>query len=59
LWKSGQIALAGPIRSPRYAHLRPILETGQDKPSPPAGDPPAEAGGYVRGADYYATGGAR
>ena len=24
------IALAGPIRSPRYAHLRPILDTGQD-----------------------------
>lgn len=54
-----RIALAGPIRSPRYAHLRPILETGQDKPSPPAGDPLAKAGGYVRGADYYATGGAR
>jgi hypothetical protein len=24
-------ALQGPIRSPRYAHLRPILDTGQDK----------------------------
>lgn len=59
-----RIALAGPIRSPRYAHLRPILETGQDKPTPPTGstneNPPAtNAGGYVRGADYYAAGGAR
>lgn len=58
-----RIALAGPIRSPRYAHLRPILETGQDKPSAPtgraAGQPPAETGGYVRGADYYAAGGTR
>ena len=59
-----RIALAGPIRSPRYAHLRPILETGQDKPAPPTGrasqDRPAQdAGGYVRGADYYAAGGAR
>ncbi|MDV8001435.1 IS21 family transposase [Rhodococcus sp. IEGM 1408] len=59
-----RIALAGPIRSPRYAHLRPILETGQDKPAAPTGRaggrPPAEeTGGYVRGADYYAAGGAR
>jgi hypothetical protein len=25
-----ELALRGPIRSPRYAHLRPILDTGQD-----------------------------
>ena len=66
------IALASKVRSPRYAHLRPILETGQDLPprhprtghrtppsSPPAG--PADGGpaaGFVRGAGYYA-GGAR
>lgn len=59
-----RIALAGPIRSPRYAHLRPILETGQDTPAAPtgrAGGQPlaAETGGYVRGADYYAAGGTR
>lgn len=58
-----QIALASPVRSPRYAHLRPILETGQDKlpatGAPPGTDPAPEAGGYVRGASYYAAGGAR
>ena len=58
-----QLALAGRVRSPRYAHLRPILETGQDKtpattrpPRPGIGDEP---GGYVRGAAYYAKGGTR
>jgi hypothetical protein len=55
------MALAGPVRSPRYAHLHPILATGQDKTGelrPPRVEP-AEAGGYVRGADYYAGGGAK
>ena len=60
--KACQIALEGRIRSPRYAHLRPILETGQDKASTrrtPRFEPTEpETGGYVRGADYYA-GGAR
>ena len=60
--KACQIALEGRIRSPRYAHLRPILETGQDKASArriPRFEPTEpETGGYVRGADYYA-GGAR
>ena len=49
------------VRSPRYAHLRPILQTGQDTtgPTPPRHGPQAgEPSGYVRGADYYA-GGAR
>jgi transposase len=52
-----RIALGSHVRSPRYAHLRPILETGQDKSAPPedTGDP-VEQGGYVRGADYYAGG---
>ncbi len=55
------VALAR-VRSPRYAHLRPILDTRQDDPgdrdawSTPATVP--EPAGYVRGADYYA-GGAR
>lgn len=58
-----RLALAGRVRSPRYAHLRPILETGQDK-TPAADRPPgawtaAESGGYVRGASYYAAGGTR
>lgn len=53
------VALAQ-VRSPRYAHLRPILETRQDDPghrdawSAPASTP--EPAGYVRGADYYAGG---
>jgi transposase len=50
-----ELALRGPIRSPRYAHLRPILDTGQDKTGhvpEPAGDD----GGYVRGGAYYAGG---
>lgn len=56
------IALRSPVRSPRYAHLRPILESGQDRPSnerpwnkPATKTQPAPAG-YVRGADYYAGG---
>ena len=48
------------VRSPRYAHLRPILETRQDDPrSSDAWQAPASApepAGYVRGADYYAGG---
>lgn len=55
------IALASRVRSPRYAHLRPILETGQDRAGwsgPAAGTPADRPAGYVRGADYYA-GGAR
>jgi hypothetical protein len=57
---SCQIALASRIRSPRYAHLRPILETGQDQPGrrlprfEPVTETPSEPTGYVRGAEYYA-----
>jgi len=54
------IALGSRVRSPRYAHLRPILESGQDQPGrrlprfvPAEPETPA---GYVRGADYYAGG---
>ena len=61
--KACQIALDGRVRSPRYAHLQPILETGQDKKGTrriPRFEPTEpESGGYVRGADYYAGGGAR
>lgn len=54
-----RIALASRVRSPRYAHLRPILETHQDhtgrrEPEIVGGEP----SGYVRGGDYYG-GGAR
>lgn len=49
------VALASRVPSPRYAHLRPILESGQDKTGEvflPEDD--HETTGYVRGADYYA-----
>jgi transposase len=51
------IALAA-VHSPRYAHLRPILESRQDQQTPPASPSAADTSGYVRGAQYYA-GGAR
>lgn len=53
-----QLALAGRVRSPRYAHLQPILATGQDKTAGlrPPREEEREHGGYVRGADYYAGG---
>lgn len=52
-----QLALASQVRSPRYAHLRPILESRQDetgkrRPSFKAAEMPDPAG-YVRGAAYY------
>ncbi|WOQ16961.1 IS21 family transposase [Raineyella sp. W15-4] len=51
-----RLALTGRVRSPRYAHLAPILATGQDQTAslrPPRTEP-VEDGGYVRGASYYA-----
>lgn len=55
---AARLALASRVRSPRYAHLRPILETRQDAPGNRdawaiPGTPP-EPTEYVRGADYYA-----
>lgn len=50
------LALTGPVRSPCYAHIQPIVATGQDKTAalrPPRTEP-GETGGYLRGADYYA-----
>ena len=52
------LALRGPIRSPRYSHLRPILDTGQDKTGHAPDEPEGDGSGYVRGSAYYA-GGAR
>ena len=51
-----ELALRGPVRSPRYAHLRPILDTGQDKTGHVPDQPDSDDGGYVRGAAYYAGG---
>ena len=54
LEKACELALAGPLPSPRYAHLRPILESRQDETGGPT--PLAASGtpsGYVRGAAYY------
>lgn len=54
-----RVALQSQVRSPRYAHLRPILDTGQDRTSIRTDSlPEPEPGGYVRGSDYY-SGGAR
>lgn len=52
------LALTGRVRSPRYAHVQPILATGQEKTAAlrPPREEPDEVGGYVRGADYYARG---
>jgi transposase len=50
------LALRGPIRSPRYAHLRPILDTGQDKTGQVPDQSEGDDGGYVRGSAYYAGG---
>lgn len=49
-----KIALEANIRSPRYSHLRPVLDTAQDKAGTDAPSSPAEGEGYVRGAAYYA-----
>lgn len=58
------VALASRVRSPRYAHLRPILESQQETvgrrrrppiaPACPVPDGQAQPAGFVRGADYYA-----
>jgi hypothetical protein len=50
------MALRGPIRSPRCAHLRPILDTGQDKTGHIPEEPEGDDGGYLRGSAYYAGG---
>ena len=46
-----------PVTSPRYSHIRPIPETGQDMTGEPVGTADADAadGGWVRGGDYYAN----
>ena len=51
-----RIALQSQVRSPRYAHLRPLLETGQDKNLETQPELFHNEGGYVRGSDYYAGG---
>ncbi|WP_022870141.1 IS21 family transposase [Yaniella halotolerans] len=42
------------VPSPRYAHLRPILESGQDKTGELTQPDAIDTAGYVRGGDYYA-----
>lgn len=57
---ASEIALGSRVRSPRYAHLRPILESRQDQTGRkhPTFEPVDEQttvapAGYVRGAAYY------
>ncbi|GAA2013817.1 IS21 family transposase [Brevibacterium samyangense] len=53
------LALTSPVRSPRYAHIQPILATGQDRLASlghrPVDDP-EDGSGYVRGGAYYSGG---
>ena len=51
-----ELALRGPIRSPRFPHLRPILNTGKDKTGCVHDQSEADDGGCVRGNDYYSGG---
>lgn len=55
---AAKVALESRVRSPRYAHLRPILESRQDQsgrssPRFEAAETMAAPAGYVRGAAYY------
>ena len=43
------------VASPRYSHIRPILETGQDMTGGLTETSDDGAGGWVRGGDYYAN----
>ena len=52
LEKAACMALDTGVRSPRYAHLEPILKTNQDKALRADDDPT----GYVRGAGFYGGG---
>ena len=50
------MALASGRPSPRYRHLKPILETNQDRVDRARSDdggPGEDEAGYVRGADFY------
>lgn len=47
------------VASPRYSHIRPILETGQDMTGGLTETSDDGAGGWVRGGDYYANMGRR
>lgn len=57
-----KVALESRVKSPRYSHLRPILESRQDEVGrrTPRFEPvitePAAPTGYVRGAAYYGGG---
>lgn len=47
------MALGSGIASPRYAHIEPILKTGQDQVPDRDDDDDDDGAGYVRGAGYY------
>ena len=52
--KACSMALESGIPSPRYAHIEPILKTGQDMRAADGGIyDDDDTGGYVRGAEYY------
>lgn len=52
--KACGMAIDSGVRTPRYAHIKPILETNQDKAAGCRDDGgEGDPGGYVRGAGYY------
>lgn len=53
LERACEMVLETGVKTPRYAHIKPILETNQDKIAPEDGCADGAAVGYVRGADYY------
>ena len=50
--KACGMALESGVRTPKYAHIKPILETNQDKAQKDDSEDGGERG-YVRGAGYY------
>lgn len=53
LERACEMVLESGVKTPRYAHTKPILETSQDKIAPEDARADGDAVGYVRGADYY------
>lgn len=53
LEKACSMALESGIPSPRYAHIEPILKTGQDMVLAGRDEDDEGCAGYVRGAGYY------
>ena len=53
---AAQIALSSTVRSPRYAHIHPVLATSADKQPHRQARPEQSGGGFVHGGSYYGGG---